>query len=157
MNLARTTAHALADSLRSEINGGHWPAGAALRQEDLAVRYGASRIPVREALGLLAAEGLITLEPNRGAYVATLDMAGVTEIFDLRQMLESSALRSAIPAHTPKTLAKLEAIQAQLAIEDEREGWLEGDRRFHDALYAPATSWSSRTLFAIRIGAMFAS
>ena len=145
---ATTAASALAERLRADINEGHWPPGAALRQEDLAARYGTSRIPVREALNVLGADGLVTIEPNRGAYIARLTPADVDEIFDLRVMLESAVLAAALPNHTAKTLLRLESAQAQLELEDSRRGWIEGDRAFHDALYGP--SGRDRTLGLVR-------
>jgi DNA-binding GntR family transcriptional regulator len=147
-NPATTVAFTLAERLRADINEGHWPPGAALRQEDLAERYGTSRIPVREALNLLGADGLVTIEPNRGAYIARLTPAEVDEIFDLRVMLESAALAAALPSHTAKSLLRLESAQAQLELEDSRRGWIEGDRAFHDALYGP--SGRDRTLGLVR-------
>ncbi|MGM9480349.1 GntR family transcriptional regulator [Roseateles sp. NT4] len=133
-----TTALALAQRLRQEINEGAWPPGEVLRQEELAVRYGASRIPVREALQLLGSEGLIEVVPNRGAHIPMLSAAQLTEIFELRLMLETFLLTRAIDGHTPKTLVRLEAVQAELELEDSRSGWLAGDRSFHETLYEPA-------------------
>jgi len=147
-NPATTVAFALAERLRADINEGNWPPGAALRQEELAERYGTSRIPVREALNVLGADGLVTIEPNRGAYIARLTPTDVDEIFDLRVMLESAALAAALPSHTAKTLLHLESAQAQLELEDSRRGWIEGDRAFHDALYGP--SGRDRTLGLVR-------
>lgn len=133
-----TTASALAERLRLEIGEGVWAPGTALRQEELAARFGASRIPVREALQLLAAEGLLEIAPNRGAFVARLDRDQVEEIFDLRILLETDLLGRALPHHDAKSLIRVNALQAELEVEQARSGWLEGDRRFHEALYAPA-------------------
>lgn len=148
MTDAPTTAHALAEQLRADINAGLWPGGAVLRQDELARRYGASRIPVREALKQLGAEGLVTLAPNRGACVAVLDAAEVTEIFELRLWLETRALRAALPNHTARTLVELAGLQALLDVEDRRADWIASDRRFHEALYAPSAQ--TRTLALIR-------
>jgi DNA-binding GntR family transcriptional regulator len=133
-----TTASALAERLRADIDEGAWEPGAALRQEELADRYGVSRIPVREALQLLQAMGLVVVSPNRGAFVTALGADEVEEIFDMRLMLESHLLAAAIPRHNHKSTARLEAIQQELEVEDSRAGWLDGDRRFHEALYEPA-------------------
>lgn len=143
-----TTASAIAARLRADINEGLWPSGAALRQEELADRYGASRIPIREALGLLRADGLVAIEPHRGAFVVSLSVSEAVEIFDLRVLLEVSALGHAVPRHTPKTLARLEGLQAELEVEDQRGAWIDKDRAFHEALYAP--SGRQRTLEMIR-------
>ncbi|MEO8131771.1 MAG: GntR family transcriptional regulator [Bryobacteraceae bacterium] len=133
-----TTAASLAERLRLDIDAGVWAPGSALRQEELATRYGASRIPVREALQLLRADGLLEIEPNRGAYVRALNASEIDEIFDLRVLLEGYLLAIATPLHTTRTLVRLHSIQAELEVEDSRMGWLLGDRRFHQALYEPA-------------------
>ncbi|HEU5294664.1 MAG TPA: GntR family transcriptional regulator [Burkholderiaceae bacterium] len=141
---AATTADSVAAALRSALHRGRWEAGAALRQEELAAEFGVSRIPVREALSKLHAEGLVVVEPNRGAFVASLSVADVREVFDLRVLLECDALRHAIPAHTPRTLRQLHALQAELDAEDDPTLWLATDAAFHEVLYAP--SGRSKTL-----------
>jgi len=133
-----TTASDIAHRIRADLNAGAWAPGEALRQEDLADRYGASRMPVREALLQLDAEGLVSVQPNRGAVVATLDEHDVVEIFDLRRQVESYLLTHAIPRHDAKSLARVEAVQIELEAEDSRSGWLEGDKQFHSRLYKPA-------------------
>jgi len=144
---ASTSAAIIAARLRADINEGRWPDGAALRQDELAMLYGVSRIPVREALNLLRDDGLVVIEPNRGAYIIKLSVAEVEEIFDLRVLLESDALRRAIPAHSRKTLVLIEAMQAQLELEDVKAAWMQSDRAFHEALYAP--SYRPQTLALI--------
>lgn len=133
-----TTASDIANRIRIDLNAGAWAPGEALRQEDLADRYGASRMPVREALLLLDAEGLLSMQPNRGAVVVKLDEHDVIEIFDLRRQVETYLLTHAIPRHDAKSLARVQAIQLELEIEDSRSGWLEGDKQFHAKLYEPA-------------------
>lgn len=133
-----TSAGVVADRLRDDINQGQWADGAALRQEEIAALYGVSRIPVREALNLLRDDGFVVIEPNRGAYVSTLTVAEVDEVFELRVLLETHALRAAIPHHDAKSLLRIESLQAQLEIEDSKPAWIRTDRAFHEALYAPA-------------------
>lgn len=133
-----STGTSLAMRLRIDIDAGAWSPGTVLRQEELANRYGSSRIPVREALQTLASEGLIEIIPNRGARIASLTTSQVEEIFELRLTLETHLLVGAIPLHNKKTLVRLKSIQAELDVEDTRSGWLSGDRRFHEALYEPA-------------------
>ena len=139
-----TTADSVAAALRSALHQGRWAPGAALRQEDLASEFGVSRIPVREALNKLQAEGLVVVEPNRGAFVARLSAAEVDEVFDLRVLLECDALRHAIPQHSARTLRQLQALQAELDVEDDPNLWLVTDAAFHEVLYAP--SGRSKTL-----------
>jgi DNA-binding GntR family transcriptional regulator len=141
---ATTTADAVAAQLRSALHQGRWAPGSPLRQEELAAEFGVSRIPVREALNKLQAEGLVVVEPNRGAFVARLSVDEVREIFDLRVLLECDALRHAIAQHTPRTLRQLAALQAELDAEDDPALWLATDAAFHQVLYAP--SGRTRTL-----------
>lgn len=133
-----TTASDIANRIRDDLNKGIWAPGDALRQEELAERYGASRMPVREALLILDAEGLVRMLPNRGAIVVQLNEHDVVEIFDLRRQVETYLLTHAIPRHDAKSLARVEAIQLELEAEDNHSGWLEGDRQFHARLYEPA-------------------
>ena len=148
-----TTADSVAAALRDALHQGRWSAGAALRQEELAAEFGVSRIPVREALNKLQAEGLVVVEPNRGAFVAYLTAVDVREVFDLRVLLECDALRNAIPRHTPRTLRQLHALQAELDAEDDPNLWLATDAAFHEVLYAP----SGRTKTLEMIAALRAS
>jgi DNA-binding GntR family transcriptional regulator len=94
---------------------------------------------VREALNSLQAEGLVQIEPNRGAFVTTLSAAELHELFDLRVLLETDVLRRAVPLHSERSLRKLEAIQHELDGETVPLEWLRLDRAFHDELYA--CSW----------------
>jgi DNA-binding GntR family transcriptional regulator len=144
-----TTADAVAAQLRTALHQGRWPPGAPLRQEELASEFRVSRIPVREALNKLQAEGLIVVEPNRGAFVASLSAPEVNEIFDLRVLLECDALRHAIPQHTARTLRHLRALQAELDAEDDPHLWMATDAAFHEVLYAP--SGRNKTLEMIAV------
>lgn len=143
------TADSVAAALRSALHQGRWAAGAPLRQEELAAEFGVSRIPVREALSKLHAEGMVVVQPNRGAFVASLTAADVHEVFDLRVLLECDALRHAIPLHRPRTLRQLHALQAELDAEDDPNLWLATDAAFHEVLYAP--SGRTRTLQMIAV------
>ncbi|HET7525679.1 MAG TPA: GntR family transcriptional regulator, partial [Burkholderiaceae bacterium] len=144
-----TTADSVAAALRSALHQGRWEPGAALRQEELAAEFGVSRIPVREALNKLQSEGLLVVEPNRGAFVASLSAADVREVFDLRVLLECDALRHAIPAHSPRTLRQLQALQAELDAEDDPHLWLATDAAFHEVLYAPSGRTKTLEMIAV--------
>ena len=128
----------LVDQLRRLITTGELAPGAPLRQTELADSFGVSRIPVRDALVQLQAEGLVQTGRDRGTYVTSLTEHECAEIFDLRVLLEREALLHAVPRHTPATLRKVTAIQAELELTDDSARWAEGDRHFHEALYAPA-------------------
>src|SRR5215467_3279847 len=87
---------AVADRLREEIIRGTIPEGAQLRQDAIAMQYHVSRVPVREALRQLDAEGLITIVPNRGAMVPALSATHVEELFTVRALLEPEILKHSI-------------------------------------------------------------
>ena len=135
--------------LRHRVVQGELEPGSPMRQEQLAAEMGVSRIPVRDALRRLEAEGLVEVRSDRGAYVTSPGAAECIEIFDLRVLLECDALEQAIPHHTARSLRSAEAVQAELEMEDETRRWVEGDRRFHELLYAP--SGRARTLHFIEM------
>ncbi|MFI6879936.1 GntR family transcriptional regulator [Streptomyces sp. NPDC050400] len=81
--------------IRARIHSGAYPPDARLRERELAEALGVSRVPVREALMRLAAEGLVVLEPRRGARVRRLTLRDIEELFDLRLSLEVFAARRA--------------------------------------------------------------
>lgn len=83
------------DDLREAILVGDYRPGAKLIQEELATRFGVSRIPLREALRRLEGEGLVLMSPNRGAVVRPLVPKDVADLFELRIALETVALRRA--------------------------------------------------------------
>ncbi|WP_426319193.1 GntR family transcriptional regulator [Pseudoduganella sp. R-43] len=139
---------AILAALRDDIGSGKLAPGAVLRQAELAEQFGTSRIPVREALNSLQAEGLVQIEPNRGAYVTTLGADELHELFDLRVLLETDVLRRAVPLHTERSLRRLEAIQHELDGETAPLEWLRLDRAFHDELYAPGRRLRSQQMVA---------
>jgi DNA-binding GntR family transcriptional regulator len=95
--LARiSTVDALAQAMRARIFEGDLPAGERLRERDLTERYGVARHSVRAALRSLAAEGLVAIEPNRGASVASLDANALRSLFELRVALELEAAHLAL-------------------------------------------------------------
>ena len=127
----------LAAALRRWIVAGDFPAGAPLRQEDLARRLYASRMPLREALRTLAAEGFVTIRPNRGAVVAPIDADELREITELREVLETMALRHAVPRLSNAQIDEAAAIQDEIERGDDAAfGPL--NARFHLALYKAA-------------------
>src|SRR5574337_644008 len=101
---------AVAEKLREQIIRGEIPEGAQLRQDAIANQYQVSRIPVREALRQLDAEGLITIVPNRGAVVPSLSGRDVEELFTIRALLEPEVLKVSIPELAAEDLARAEAI-----------------------------------------------
>lgn len=137
----RTVAHQTADAIRDRILRGTYAEGSPLRQDALADALGVSRIPVREALRQLEAEGLVTFNPHRGAVVSTLSLPEIDELFELRASIESDLLRRAIPRVGPNQLARaaevLDAFEVALRAGNVA-AWGEMNWQFHSTLYAPA-------------------
>jgi DNA-binding GntR family transcriptional regulator len=113
MAIVRTVASQAAHEIRQRILSGTYEPGFPLRQEVLASELGISRIPVREALLQLEAEGLVRIAPHRGAVVAEFSFAEIEELFELRAFLEPRLLSLSAPHLTPEDLRKLDAIQAE--------------------------------------------
>lgn len=132
------TTETIANALRSDILHGVYKSNAPLRQDEIAARFGVSKIPVREALQQLKAEGLVTFYPNRGAVVSTLSSAEVDEIYVMRIALETVVLQRAIPHLTIADLARAEALLATIDQERQAVRWIELNWEFHALLYHPA-------------------
>ncbi len=101
---------AVADRLRDQIIRGIIPEGDQLRQDAIAKEYRVSRIPVREALRQLEAEGLISIVQHRGAVVRALSPDDVEELFTIRALLEPELLKLSIPHLTEKDFADADKI-----------------------------------------------
>jgi DNA-binding GntR family transcriptional regulator len=137
----QTIASMTITALRERILRGDYPDGEPLRQDAIADELGVSRIPVREALRQLEAEGLVTFSPHRGAVVSTLSLEEIDELFELRADIECDLLRRAIPKMTPEQLDRatevLDEFQDALGA-SEASRWGPLNWHFHAALYAPA-------------------
>lgn len=137
----RTLSALIVDQLRQSILAGVHVAGAQLRQDALAETYNVSRIPVREALFQLEAEGLVRISPHKGAVVSELSREEINDVFDLRAILEPRLLAHSLPLLDPSDLDHLEGIQTRfrnsIATRNIRE-WGEINAEFHLALYSRA-------------------
>jgi DNA-binding GntR family transcriptional regulator len=125
------------EGLRRAILDGEYASGTQLRQDELAERFGTSRIPVREALRQLEAEGLVTIEANKGATVTAFSLEEVLELLDIRIALECRALRLAIPNMVDGDFEAAEAILQGYACSGDPQLWGEANWRFHWTLYVP--------------------
>ncbi len=134
----QNTAEMIAAALRSAIVRGKLLSGQSLRQDEIAAQFAVSKIPVREALVQLQAEGLVRLIPNRGAVVSTLTPAQVDEIYTMRRALEPIALRRAIPHLRPRDYDDLAHLLTRIDHEADLSQWAELNWAFHEALYKPA-------------------
>jgi DNA-binding GntR family transcriptional regulator len=132
------TPETIAAELRSELMAGTLAPGAELSQVVLADRFGVSRIPIRDALRILAGEGLVEIEANRGAKAIALTPAEVREIYDLRVLLECDCLRRAAESMTPAALDEIERVRRKSDLDAGTPGWAAGDWAFHRAIYSLA-------------------
>jgi DNA-binding GntR family transcriptional regulator len=128
----------LAEALRDAILRGALRPGQPLPQDELAAQHGVSKIPMREALVRLQAEGLVQMSPNRGAFVATLSPADVSEIYDMRIALESLALERAVPGLTKSELVRAEGLITIMDDQHDPLQWSRLNWEFHRTLYEPA-------------------
>ncbi|MQA79810.1 MAG: GntR family transcriptional regulator [Streptosporangiales bacterium] len=94
----RTSVSHVLDELREAISSGELPPGTRLIERDLADRFQLSRGPIREAVRALSYEGLVTVRPNRGAVVSAIAAEDVLEVYVLRAVLGSVAIRQLIGA-----------------------------------------------------------
>jgi DNA-binding GntR family transcriptional regulator len=103
------------DELRKAISSGRLPPGARLVEISLADQFQVSRGPIREALRVLSYEGLVTLRPNRGAVVSSLTAEDILEVYVIRAVLGSVAIRQLIGAGlvTDEVLDRLRALAAR--------------------------------------------
>ncbi|MBC7585641.1 MAG: GntR family transcriptional regulator [Tardiphaga sp.] len=149
----RTLSAAIVDQLRQSILDGTHKAGAQLRQDALGEAYGVSRIPVREALFQLEAEGLVRIVPQKGAIVAELSLGEIeiNDVFDLRCLLEPRMLAQSAPRFEAEDFTRLDDIQAgferAIAVRNVSDGGqLNAD--FHMALYVRAEQLRTQSIVA---------
>jgi DNA-binding GntR family transcriptional regulator len=130
-----TTVQAAIARLRAEIYDGALPPGTRLRQSEIAARFGVSTTPVREALSALQAEGLVGIDPHRGAVVFKPGAEDVAESFEIRRALESLAVEKAIPNLDDAALARLQDLIDSMREASDYQRWEELNESFHRTLY----------------------
>ena len=126
----------IAAGIRDAIIDGEYPPGSRLRQEEIAERFGASRVPVREALKTLEADGLVTLVANTGAWVSRLTLAECEEVYQTRERVEPLLLRMSAPHLDAADLDRLADLAERMAGTTDVEEFLRLDREFHWGTYA---------------------
>lgn len=135
-------ASAVAEKLREMIIRGEIQEGEQLRQDAIAVDFQVSRIPVREALRQLEAEGLIKIIAHRGAVVSSLSAEEIEELFAIRALLECQVLKLSIPSLTEEDFQKAEQIldtyDKALWMKGEVGSWGRLNWQFHSTLYSRA-------------------
>ena len=140
--------HRIAGALRAEILDGRYRPGEHLRQADLAARSDASRIPVREALRMLAAEGLVTMVSNAGAWVTWLTAEECDEAYLVRERLEPLLLRRSMPRLGEAAASRLGELADEMEAAPDVSAFLRADREFHLASYAGAASGETWAIIA---------
>lgn len=128
----------IADELRRAVLSGRMRPGMRVRQELLARDFGASRIPVREALKQLENEGLVVLAPNRGAWIADVNSEETIEIYKIREVVEPLAMRESVPQLTDADIASLDDTVRTLEQVTNLEEYIQLDRQFHLRTYSRA-------------------
>lgn len=137
----RRTAHELVrDVLRTAILRGALPVGTRLVQAEIAGVLDVSTTPVREALRDLATEGLIRLDPHRGAIVNTLSREDLREIYDIRCVLEPEAYRRTARNITAEELDEAEVLATRMEATRDPSAWLDLSHQFHRLLLAASRS-----------------
>src|SRR5712692_1320778 len=145
----RATPGSLHEYLRRLILDGAIPNGASISQVELAERLGVSRTPLREAMRMLQAEGIVQSEHNRRTHVTALDVGDVDTVYGCRVLLEAAGVLVTVPLLNQSRLAELaDAVQEMRkhASDPNTETWARAHRRFHRALIPQAGREFARTL-----------
>ncbi len=137
--ISTTIAVALVDELRSEITSGALAPGSAVRQAEVAARYGVSTTPVRAALAVLEREGLLVGSPHRGRVVFRPTIDDLRELYDIRIPLEALATEKAVPNLTAEDLSALDVLLARMEeATGDRDRYMLLNREFHSRIYHAA-------------------
>lgn len=131
----RTLWEKVGEQLREDILSGDLAPGTVLSEVALAESFGISRGPIREALGRLATEGLVTIRPRRGAVVSELTQDEFIESYQVREALETLAIRLAVPRMGAPELERLHELHRQMieyADRDEVNAFFDANSKFHD-------------------------
>lgn len=137
----QSLAAAVADKLREKIIRGELREGEQVRQDAIAVEFQVSKIPVREALQRLEAEGLIKIVANRGAVVSALSADEIEQMFEVRAVLECHVLRHAIANLKEEDFQQAERLlnEYEHLVEDtDVARWAEWNWNFHSVFYERA-------------------
>jgi DNA-binding GntR family transcriptional regulator len=125
----------VAEVLREAITGGYLRANQPLPQDEIAAQLRVSHIPVREALRQLQSEGLVTYQANRGATVSALTPEEIREIYDIRAILETAAVRRATPRLSEAILGQAARILDAAELATDGASWGSHDVDFHQLIY----------------------
>ena len=130
----------IAAVLREEILGGGYQPGERIRQQELAGKHGASRVPVREALRILEADGLITIVANAGSWVSRLSAQECTEMYQMRERIEPLLLSYSVPLLPAHDIEQLQDLADAMQRSTDAEQFIRLDRKFHLLSYSAAST-----------------
>ncbi len=144
----------VADQLRSRIFAHELTPGTWIDEQSLAKEFGISRTPLREAIKVLAAEGLITMKLRRGAYVTEVNRGDLEQIFTILSLLEGEAAKEAAIKANERDLNELDDMHLRLekaAADRNLEQFFEINVRFHERIIAIANNpWMSGVIADLR-------
>ena len=138
LGIVPTASDVIARHLRDAIINGHFAEDEPIRQDEIAGLFNVSKIPVREALKRLEAEGLVVFQRNKGAVVTRISEPELAQMFEVRVLLEVEAIRLAVPNMTEATLLEAENICEAFVQEPDMSRWSELNWDLHACLYGPA-------------------
>lgn len=142
----------VAEAIRQRIFQRELEPGSWIDELKIAEEYGISRTPLREALKVLAAEGLVTMKVRRGAYVTEVSEKDLTDVYHMLSLLESDAAGCVALNATESQLAELQALHQALEIAiDKRETFFELNEQFHMLLLDIADNrWRNQMVADLR-------
>jgi DNA-binding GntR family transcriptional regulator len=153
----RTLWEQVRDRLREDILAGRLEPGTELSEVALAREFGTSRGPLREALGRLASEGLVTITPRRGAVVTQLTRQEFIDAYQVREALETLAIRLAVPLMSDAEVAHLRELcelMARAARDDEVRLFFDTNNSFHEALVRGSRNEKLHEFHRLLVGQM---
>jgi DNA-binding GntR family transcriptional regulator len=153
----RTLWEQVRDRLREDILAGRLEPGAELSEVALAREFGTSRGPLREALGRLASEGLVTITPRRGAVVTQLSRQEFIDAYQVREALETLAVRLAVPLMSDAEIAHLRELcelMDRAAGQNEVRVFFDTNNSFHEALVRGSRNRKLHDVHRMLVGQM---
>ncbi len=142
----------VAERLRQQIFNGELEPGAWIDELKLAAAYGISRTPLREALKVLAVEGLVTMKLRRGAYVTEMNPGDVAQVYHLMALLESDAARQVAARASDAQIAALQALHDRLERQvRQRDAFFDTNEEFHlQVLHTAGNRWALQIVQDLR-------
>lgn len=133
----------ITQDLREQITKGIYPPAFSLTEIDLAQKYGVSRSTIKKSLMMLESEGLVSIEPNKGAKVRVYSINEVLEFLEVREVLEGFIIRNAVSAITDEQISLLEELLKQMKLLLEQKDLLaysQCNQEFHKIIYSACTN-----------------